>query len=460
VGRFVVALAACIAVVTGTCGSALATPSAPLAPGVTPIRHVVILFMENHTFDNVLGRWCRRSHTCNGASFGLNENHRVSLTTSPDFVPRVGHDGSDQAKAIDGGKMDGWEQVTGCGPTGNAAANILPYGCYTQYDPSQIPNLVNLASRFAISDDTFALDPIPSWQAHLDLVAMTLDGFAPRPGPNPFPSSFTSKTGPGWGCNSFKDDYWRDPVSGKLLKVPACIPDSRLDPNAFPDGGAYRATPVRHVPTIMDELNAAGLSWRIYQTNNGSGGWAICPTFAECWYTSQRDDVKAASDVITDAQAGNLPAFSIVDPTWANSQHNDNSMAQGDNWIGRVLGAVMDGPDWNSTAVFITYDDCGCFYDHVPPPPGLGPRVPMVIASPYARPGYVDHTSASFASMLAFTEHVFGLAPLTNADSRAYDFSGAFNFNQAPLAPAKMVQQQVPAWEILASSLARVHGDT
>src|SRR5437868_6642273 len=113
VGRLVVALAACIAVVAGACGSALAMPSAPLAAGTTPIRHVVILFMENHTFDNVFGRWCRRTHTCNGTTTGLNESRRVSLTTSPDFVPRVGHDGSDQAKAIDGGRMDGWEPVTG-----------------------------------------------------------------------------------------------------------------------------------------------------------------------------------------------------------------------------------------------------------------------------------------------------------------------------------------------------------
>jgi phospholipase C len=102
-------------------------------------------------------------------------------------------------------------------------------------------------------------------------------------------------------------------------------------------------------------------------------------------------------------------------------------MLQGDNWIGQVVQAVMKTSDWASTAIFITYDDCGCFYDHVAPPAGMGVRMPMVIVSPYARPGYTDSTIASFASMLAFTEHVFGLQPLSSADAGAYDYANAFD---------------------------------
>jgi phospholipase C len=122
-------------------------------------------------------------------------------------------------------------------------------------------------------------------------------------------------------------------------------------------------------------------------------------------------------------------------------------MIAGDNWIGQVVQAIENGPDWNSTAIFITYDDCGCFYDHVPPPSGLGIRVPMVIVSPYAVPEGNDSNVASFASLLAFTEHTFGLSPLSNVDANAYDYAGSFNFSQQPRRGIPMVQTPVPKWE-------------
>jgi phospholipase C len=123
-------------------------------------------------------------------------------------------------------------------------------------------------------------------------------------------------------------------------------------------------------------------------------------------------------------------------------------MLVGDNWIGQVSGAVMNGPEWQSTALFIAYDDCGCFYDHVPPPPGFGIRVPMVIVSPYAIAGYTDSTTAPFASMLAYIEHTFGLAPLSSEDANAYDFGNSFNYGQRPVGPIRMTQHHVPGWEL------------
>jgi phospholipase C len=128
-------------------------------------------------------------------------------------------------------------------------------------------------------------------------------------------------------------------------------------------------------------------------------------------------------------------------PIPKNSQHNGDSMQTGDNYLGSVVSAVMNGPQWSSTAIFITYDDCGCFYDHVPPPAGLGIRVPMVIVSPYAIAGHTDHNVASFASMLAYTEHTLGLAALGSADQNAYDYSQSFDYSQTPLAPAVLTQR-------------------
>jgi len=94
--------------------------------------------------------------------------------------------------------------------------------------------------------------------------------------------------------------------------------------------------------------------------------------------------------------------------------------------------------------VFLTWDDCGCFYDHVPPPPDLGIREPMVIISPYARPGFTDSTVASFASIMAFTERTFGIAPLSNIDRDAYGYEDALDFSQDPSPPIALPQHEVP----------------
>jgi phospholipase C len=413
--------------------AALALSAAAPAQG-TPIKHVVVIYQENHSFDNVLGRLCPRLG-CEGATSGrLPNGSSIRLGKATDIVPNVSHSTKAQATAIDAGKMDGFANIGGCG----AATH---YQCLTQFAPSQIPNLAALASEFVVSDRTFEMDAIPSWGAHLELVAAKLDGFT---GDNP-----TGAGSNGWGCDSNKDAAWRATPSASPQPEPSCIPDYNLNPTTFPYGGAYRSTPVKPVPTIMDELDHAGLSWRFYSgTIPGTGySWATCPTFAECLYTDQRTNLVPRSDVLGDAQSGTLPAFSLVLPNGSLSQHNTYSMAQGDNWIGEVVSAIENGPDWGSTAIFITYDDCGCFYDHVAPPAGLGIRVPMVIASPYAKPRFVDSNRASFASLLAFTEHTFGLPALGGKDSAAYDYSDAFNYGQTPNPPAAMIQTRLSTQE-------------
>jgi phospholipase C len=113
-----------------------------------------------------------------------------------------------------------------------------------------------------------------------------------------------------------------------------------------------------------------------------------------------------------------------------------------------VVSSLETGPEWSSTAIFITYDDCGCFYDHVPPHGSLGIRVPMVIVSPYARPGFTDSHVASFDSMLAYIEHLFGLAPLASGDAAAYDYRDAFDYARTPLPPVSMVMSHVPQAEM------------
>jgi phospholipase C len=123
-------------------------------------------------------------------------------------------------------------------------------------------------------------------------------------------------------------------------------------------------------------------------------------------------------------------------------------MVRGDNYIGNLVSAVERSPAYASTAIFITYDDCGCFYDHVTPPAGLGLRDPMVIISPWVKSGYTDSTVAVQPySMLAFVQHTFGLKPLTMKVNRAYDYAHAFDFQQHPIAPVSMGHTTIPARE-------------
>ena len=423
-------------------GRLLASGRAPVAVAATasPIRHVVIIYQENHSFDNVLGRYCSQVKSgarvrsgvndgCDGATSGrLPDGRVISLSQATDVVPGIGHNVAKQIAAIDGGKMDGFGLISGCLAGGG-------YRCYSQFDPSRIPNATALASHFAVSDRTFESFTEPSWAAHMELVAATRDGFQ---GNNPVKASGVT-TRAGWGCDSNKVAQWQASPGGRFQTVPSCVPK--------PDHtGAFESTPVQWVPTIMDRLDAAGRSWRLYTVSHTGGlayGWAICPTFAECLDGPQHNDQVANSTFLTDATNGALPNFSVLLPTSADSQHNAYSMAQGDNWIGKAVSAVENGPDWSSTAIFIAWDDCGCFYDHVAPPRGLGIRVPMIIVSPYARAGYTDTAAASYYSLLAYTEHTFHLTPLTSADQNAYDYTNSFNYNQTPLNPSALTQQPI-----------------
>ncbi len=404
----------------------------------SPIQHVVVIFQENNSFDHLLGKLCvDEQNRCDGTTVGQISNGKmIPLAPGGDIPPAIAHSHRTMVTAINGGQMNGWDRIPEC-------KKFTGYACLEQDDRSRIPNLSNLADQYVISDRTFQLNTPSTWGSHLELASADLDGFI---GDNP-------ETGvgqkPGSGCDSMKDAKWRDPnnPTSKPIFVPSCIPD-RLGL------GPYRASPVQYVPTIMDRLHSAGLKWKIYTPtfeDRGQGyGRSICPTFYECLGSNQFKNMVRWDTFVGDAQAGNLPSFSLVIPVDQDSQHNAFSLMQGDNWIASVVSAVMSNPvEWSSTAIFITYDDCGCFYDHVPPPTkALGIRLPMVIVSPYAKQGFVDHNDASFASILAFTEHIFGLPRLNKVDGAAYDYFQSFNFAQKPLPPIPLPRHLVPASSI------------
>jgi phospholipase C len=445
--RMTVLLAALLAGVAAlTAPSVTQARAAPAGQAVAnPIRHVVVLYMENHSFDNVLGFWCdqHRARCPDGgmpSSVTLSNGVKVKPHVDPDVVPTVEHNVKTQLTAIDHGKMDGWENIPG-----GSCSKAKGYRCISGYKPAQVPNLIALAAHFAMSDRTFSMGDSPSWGGHLYAAMASLDGFT---GNNPVPSPGT--TDKSWGCNHTTITSWVSP-DGKTHWVPSCVPDPKLK---VPNGGAFEPTPVPWAPTIFDRLDAAKRVWHIYDGANGfsHNGWSICPSFADCWYTGQRRNGAGTKQFANAAAQGKLPAFSVITPGGKNtqySQHNGFSMTAGDNFIGRIAHDVMTSPEWKSTVLFISYDDCGCFYDQVPPklnPDGTqqGPRSPLIIVSPYARPSFTDTVPATFVGILAYVEHTFGIAPLGVNDRKAYPFTKAFNYAQRPLAPIPMVTRPVP----------------
>jgi len=431
---------------------------------VIPIQHVIVIDLENHTFDSVLGRYCvdqkqgmihrqGSNSSCDGTVVGkLPGGTPFPLLNAPDYGYNIGHSVGEHRRSIDHGKMDGFATVRGCTPYSNPK-----YICLSTFDPIHgtcgpqqnltcIPNLVRLADRYAISDRTFEFATSASWAGHMVFASATQDDFS---GDNPHKYDFPGSGGPGWGCDSGEDaDWWN---GHKLILQPSCVPDAK-------GRGPYRASQVRSMPTIFQTLDRAGLSWKIYGGQGfeakGPGYlWSICPTFWSCLGTKQHHNLVAADDVMGAASAGKLPSVAFVTPVQRTSEHPPKSMAMGDNWLGRVLTAVMTGPEWRSTAVFLTWDDCGCFYDHVNPlqyNPTWGLRVPMFVISPWARSGYTDSNPATFVSTLAFIERVYGLTPLhpcarlpsphCTDDANSYDFQHAFDFSQRPLGPVKMTR--------------------
>jgi phospholipase C len=432
--------------------SALVCAAGVAAPAVTqaranPIQHVVVIYLENHSFDSVLGFWCNAhpGRCPDGgmpSSVTLSDGSVVTPSVAPDTVPDVDHSVASQVAAIDGGTMDGWQNIRD-----SSCDAATGYRCISGYTAAQIPNVTTLAQNFAISDRTFSFADSPSWGGHMAMVAASTDHFS---GDNPWPVKGVT-AGPGWGCDSNKVTPWIGPA-GQSQLAPSCVPDPAL---GLPFGGVFRQTPASYIPTIMDRLDKAGLSWKLYGANKMQDGyiWSICPTFAECLDTGQDANLVSDAQFMTDAAAGKLPSFSVVTPggpDYLNSCHNGVSITACDNWVGQLVGAVEKSPNWTSTAVFITWDDCGCFYDQVPPPvqpDGMqeGPRVPVVIVSPYARAGYTDRTPTTFAGILAYTEHTFGgLTPLNANDGGAYDFINAFNYAQAPRRPVRMLNRPLP----------------
>jgi phospholipase C len=305
-------------------------------------------------------------------------------------------------KDVDGGRMDGFIRVTdkklirACRRDRSSAAcvhlrhpNVMSY-----HDGSQLPNYWAYARNFVLQDRMF--EPNWGWSlpAHLWLVsgwsAECRDPYVARTcttnlGHGPIAPLRRYRNGPLYGWTDLTYLLHRHRVTWASYVQKGAAPDCLTGPISCYTRLKGKSTP---------------------------GFWNPLPDFTDVRRDGQASAAqKPLSDFYGAAADGNLPNVSWVTPDWADSDHPGAPIAQGQAWVTRLVNAVMRGPDWQSSAIFLAWDDWGGFYDHVKPPvvdrQGYGLRVPGLVISPYARRGYVDHQTLSFDAYLKFIEDDF-----------------------------------------------------
>ncbi|GAC1546407.1 MAG: hypothetical protein NVS3B10_10380 [Polyangiales bacterium] len=375
-----------------------------------PVKHIVFFIKENRTFDNYFGTF----PGADGATTAkASDGSTVPLAHQPDQVPDISHAWEAALLAYDDGKMDKFDLIAG-GPKPRPPG-VFGNNALTQYVEADIPSYFAYAREYVLGDRMFSSLLGPSFPNHLFTIAAQSGDAVDNPS-KPL-GTFTGANG--WGCDQ----------------------DAQTVPTLLDDGGVEHPGKVSSCfdfQTLADRLDAKGISWRYYAPPGGTSGyiWSAFNAIHHIRYGTGWNNVVPVTQFETDAAAGTLATVSWIVTPGNVSEHAPASTCEGENWTVELLNALMNGPLWKQSAVFLTWDDFGGFYDHVPPKKidklGYGFRVPLLVISPYAKKGFVDHTEYDYTSMLRFAEDALGLDPLTDRDKGASNLFGAFDFTQAP----------------------------
>lgn len=294
------------------------------------------------------------------------------------------HDGPSVNAAIDGGKMD-----------------EFPLRGHVSYTQQDIPNYWSYAQQFGISDNFFTSVAANSTPNHMMMIAAQSGG--------------VYATTPENGCHSAQNDL----IYSKQT-----------------NGYGYWSYPCYTIQSLPQMLNTAGISWRYY---TGSTIWDA-PNLLKPLYKTP-NDIHNPNQFINDINSGSMASVSWVTPPSNMSDHPPQSLQGGQNFVTGIVNAIMNSSYWNNTAIFLTWDDWGGFYDHVPPPVvdgvGLGPRVPLIVISPFAKQGYISHAQGEFSSFTKFIEENYNLVSMGQRDSLpgTSDLMDFFDFTQSPQSP-------------------------
>jgi phospholipase C len=408
------------------CGGSSSRSTIP--PG--KIQRVVVIFQENRTPDNLFHDPVLMARGADIASSGLNSSGQtIPLTTTPLGIDYdLSHAHAAFVAMYDGGKMEGADKI----PIRCYGSDCPPPNPQFRYvQASDVSPYFQMAEQYTFADRMFQTNQGPSFPAHQFILSGTS---APTATSGLFAAENTDG---GTGC-----------------AAPAGANVALIDHRGKESSSSY---PCFEHATLSDELDAKGVSWRYY-TPSASSIWTgpnaiqhICQAQTQngllrCTGGAWSNVIIPPKQVLTDIANNQLPAVSWVIPAGQNSDHPGASLnTGGPSWVASIVNAIGTSSYWSNTAIIITWDDWGGWYDHVPPPQVIndgtswgsgyvyGFRVPLIVVSPYAKAGYISHVTHDFGSILNFIEQVFGLSSLGYADARADDLSDCFNFNQTPL---------------------------
>jgi phospholipase C len=345
---------------------------------------------------------------------------------------------------IAGGKMDGFigqqeKGKKGCTDPNDPACSLGAMPDVMGYHTGQdIPNYWAYAQHFVLQDKMF--EPNASWSlpSHLFLVSE----WSAKCSQVDDPSSCVSNiNGPVKGAQAQpgKTDYpWTD-LTYLLHK----------------DGvswGYYLSDGTE--PDCEDDAEVCSAQTQKQQAPKVPGIWNPLPNFDTVKQDDQLANIQEVSQFLNAAKSGNLPAVSWIVPNGKVSEHPPALVSVGQSYVTSLINTIMQGPEWDSTAIFLSWDDWGGFYDHVTPPTvdqnGYGLRVPGLVISPYARTGFIDHETLSFDAYAKFIEDDFlggqRLDPKSDGRpdprpdvrenaSQLGNLVNDFDFNQTPLSP-------------------------
>ena len=423
--------------------------TSPKTGDISKINHVVVIYLENHSFDNLYGEFAGAE----GLSAATGNPKQINATgTAYSTLPQVNgsplptnlpnapfnidqyvpatvatrdlvHRYYQEQMQIDGGKMDRFAQIS------DAQGLSMGY-----YHTAALP-LAAEAAKYTLADHFFHSAFGGSFLNHIFFVAAAAPVFPAAPA----------------NITAVLD------ASGNLVTDGQVTPDGYVVNTSFTVNAPHPASaaaatlvPNQTIPTIGDRMDDANVSWAWY-----SGGWndalaghpdplfqfhhqpfAFFAKYAD-GTAAKAQRLKDEADFMAAAAAGTLPAVSFVKPLGANNEHPGyTDLMKGEQHTLELINAVRNGPNWKDAAIIITYDEHGGFWDHVAPPVidkwGPGARVPTLIISPFARKGYVDHTQYETLSILSFIESRWHLTPLNSRDGKAANLTGAFDFSQTP----------------------------
>jgi len=389
----------------GSSTTSIPTTTANQNSGINKIQHIIVIMQENRSFDSYFGTFPGADGIPmqNGVpNVCVNDpltGQCVKPYHNPSDLNGGGPHGAANAIAdINGGRMNGFiaqaeKGRRGClNSTNPICTNSKSVDVMGYHDAREIPNYWSYAENFVLQDHMFEPDASWSLPAHLFMVS-AWSATCSQPG-NPAScvnNIVMSKALP--KANAGKLDYaWTD-LTYLLYK-------NHISWAYYLDQG--------DVPDCPDDQM---ICTQPEQKVNVPGIWNPLPGFDTVKQDGQLGNIQDIDNFTLAAKNGTLPAVSWVVPDGTNSEHPPALVSTGQSYVTGLINAVMQGPDWNSSAIFLAWDDWGGFYDHVVPPKvdqnGYGLRVPGIVISPYAKKAYIDHQTLSFDAYLKFIEDDF-----------------------------------------------------